>query len=144
MVWQTKIKRFGGMEMIRNNRIVDLQHVLNYFQYFVSYYQLLFQGSDSTQDRSFIRNKVAQIISLAFVHDYPHRWPSFFSDLLQTLSPNHQSVDIYLRVLLAIDSDVVDREIAHTQEVIILYSVENLKLIIVQMKNKCYATAFKS
>ena len=38
-------------------------------------------------------------------------------DLLQTLSPNHQSVDIYLRVLLAIDSDVVDREIVHTPEV---------------------------
>ncbi|XP_052084382.1 exportin-T-like isoform X1 [Mytilus californianus] len=77
---------------------------------------LQLQGSEGTQDRSFIRNKIAQIISLAFVHDYPHRWPSFFTDLLQTVSPNHHSIDIYLRVLLAIDSDVVDREIVHTPE----------------------------
>lgn len=78
----------------------------------------MFQGSEGTQDRSFIRNKIGQIISLAFVQDYPHRWPSFFTDLLQTVSPNHHSIDIYLRVLLAIDSDVVDREIVHTAEVI--------------------------
>ncbi|XP_076106446.1 exportin-T-like isoform X1 [Mytilus galloprovincialis] len=77
---------------------------------------LQLQGSEGTQDRSFIRNKIGQIISLAFVQDYPHRWPSFFTDLLQTVSPNHHSIDIYLRVLLAIDSDVVDREIVHTAE----------------------------
>ncbi|XP_062575597.1 exportin-T-like isoform X1 [Saccostrea cucullata] len=73
-------------------------------------------GNESNQDRSFLRNKVAQIASLAFVTDYPHRWPSFFTDLIGILSPSAKAVDIYLRVLLSIDSEVVDREIVHTYE----------------------------
>ena len=42
----------------------------------------------------------------------------FFSDLLQCASSGAQtSVDLYLRVLLTIDEEVVDRQIIHTQEV---------------------------
>ena len=75
------------------------------------------QGNNSSQDRSFLRNKFAQITSLAFVQDFPHRWPTFFTDLIGMLSADPKAVDIYLRVLLAIDSEVVDREIGHTNEV---------------------------
>jgi exportin-T len=60
---------------------------------------------------------VAQIVSLAMIVDYPHRWPSFFSDLLQTLALGSVAIDMYLRVLLAMDSEVVDREIGHTAQV---------------------------
>ena len=49
--------------------------------------------------------------------DYPSRWPSFFDDLLQSLSFGTVAVDIYLRVLMSIDSEVVDREIVHTVQV---------------------------
>ena len=46
------------------------------------------------------------------------QWPMFFSDLLQCASSGAQtSVDLYLRVLLTIDEEVVDRQIIHTQEV---------------------------
>ena len=75
------------------------------------------QGSGQTQDKSFLKNKISQIISLAFVVDYPSRWSSFFSDLLQTLNMGSLAVDMFLRVLLAIDSDVVDRDIVHTPQV---------------------------
>jgi exportin-T len=51
-----------------------------------------------------------------FVCDYPKRWPNFFTDLLQTLSLGPHAIDLYLRVLLAIDSEVVDREILHSKE----------------------------
>ena len=51
-----------------------------------------------------------------FVSDYPKRWPNFFTDLLQTLSLGPRAIDLYLRVLLAIDSEVVDREILHSKE----------------------------
>lgn len=67
-------------------------------------------------DKIFIRNKAAQLFALVFVCDYPKRWPSFFTDLLQTLSLGPRAVDLYLRVLLAIDSEVVDREIVHSKE----------------------------
>ena len=67
--------------------------------------------------RSFICNKAAQLFSLAFVVDFPSRWPTFVTDLLATLPVGADAVDFFLRVLLAIDSEVVDREIAHTPDV---------------------------
>ncbi|KAK3579421.1 hypothetical protein CHS0354_029730 [Potamilus streckersoni] len=67
-------------------------------------------------EKSFLKNKMSQIVSLAFVVDYPHRWPDFFSALLSIIKQGQWQVDIYLRVLLAIDTEVVDRDIVHTQE----------------------------
>jgi len=72
------------------------------------------QSCGPAQDKSFIRNKAAQVFSLAFIIDYPSRWPGFFMDLIQTLQWGPRAVDMYLRILLAIDSEVVDREITHT------------------------------
>lgn len=69
------------------------------------------------EEKSFVRNKAAQLFSLMFINDYPHRWPTFFTDLLQMLQVGEGAIDMYLRVLLAIDTEVVDREIIHTQEV---------------------------
>lgn len=71
---------------------------------------------EGVQEKSFIRNKVAQIVSLAFVVDYPGRWPMFFQDLLRTLNSGQQAVDMYLRILQAVDQEVVDREIIHSAE----------------------------
>jgi exportin-T len=60
---------------------------------------------------------VTQIISLAFVADFPERWPTFFDDLLATLNQGHLAVGMYLKVLLAIDQEVVDRDFTHSSEV---------------------------
>ena len=49
--------------------------------------------------------------------DYPRRWPSFFDDLLKLLPLGVAAVDMYLRVLLVIDSEVVDKDIVHTDQV---------------------------
>ncbi|XP_050413849.2 exportin-T isoform X2 [Patella vulgata] len=77
---------------------------------------LQIEGNGASQNKNFIRNKVAQVVSLVYVVDYPHRWPTFFSDILDTLRIGPMAVDMYLRILLAIDSEVVDREIIHNQE----------------------------
>ncbi|KAG0723542.1 Exportin-T [Chionoecetes opilio] len=45
----------------------------------------------------------------------PWTVPSFIVDVLSTLHTGHNAVDLYLRLLLAIDAEVVDREIIHTQ-----------------------------
>ena len=63
------------------------------------------------------------MFALVCVVDYPQRWPSFFSDLLQTLHLGDQAIDIYMRIMMAIDSEVVDREIVHTAEVNILFYI---------------------
>lgn len=65
----------------------------------------------------FIKNKMAQIYALVFVVDYPSKWPHFFATLLECVQSAHiWSVDLYLRVLLAIDSELVDRQVVHCQE----------------------------
>ena len=47
------------------------------------------------------------------------QWSQFFSDLLGIVKQSSQlwTVDMFLRMLLAIDIEVVDREAIHTQEV---------------------------
>ena len=118
---------------------------------------------DGVSDKPFIKNKMAQIIALTFVNDYPAKvsfnilinpkshplfpylspslsvclsvclslslsvslclsqWPSFFMDILSIIEHDASiwTVDLYLRILLAIDDEIVDREVVHTQEVII-------------------------
>ena len=75
------------------------------------------QVSSVVKDKPFLRNKVAQLFALSFRADYTRRWPSFFADLLQSLSLGERVVDMYLHILMAIDTDVVDREIVHTLQV---------------------------
>jgi exportin-T len=46
------------------------------------------------------------------------QWPQFFADILQVVQLGHiWTVDLYLRTLMALDSEVVDRHVIHTQEV---------------------------
>lgn len=55
----------------------------------------------------YIQNKTAQLLSLVFVVDYPARWPSFIADLLSMLQLGPQAVNLYLKILLAIDAEVI-------------------------------------
>ena len=58
-------------------------------------------------ESSFLKNKIAQVTALVFIQDYPARWPTFFNDILfSCLQMGEAAVDHYLRVLLAIDSEV--------------------------------------
>jgi len=65
-------------------------------------------------EKAFIKNKAAQVFSLVCVADFPARWPTFFADItrLNVMSP--RMVDMFYRILKAVDSEVVDREIPHT------------------------------
>ncbi|KAF4520194.1 hypothetical protein B566_EDAN003907 [Ephemera danica] len=79
-------------------------------------YWIQIQCIKDHNEKKFLRNKAAQIFSLVFVRDYPHRWITFFTDLIQTFGFGPQAVDHYLRVLMAIDSEVTDHDIPHTTE----------------------------
>ncbi|XP_059146732.1 exportin-T-like isoform X2 [Physella acuta] len=74
------------------------------------------ESNAASGSKHFIRNKLAQLISLVFVTDFQHRWTTFFSDMLSTLARGPLAVDMYLRVLMAVDAEVVDRDIAHTTQ----------------------------
>ncbi|KAJ8398881.1 hypothetical protein AAFF_G00417890 [Aldrovandia affinis] len=71
----------------------------------------------STQpEKVFIRNKAAQVFALAFVTEYLTQWPKFFFDILTLIGLNPRGVEIYLRTLMAIDTEVVDSDILHSPE----------------------------
>lgn len=60
---------------------------------------------------------MAQLFTYACLLDYPGRWSSFFDNLVESVSLGPAAVDLYLRILLGIDGEVVDRDIAHTDQV---------------------------
>ncbi|CAK8681357.1 exportin-T-like [Clavelina lepadiformis] len=72
----------------------------------------------------FLRNKASQVFALVFAKEYLAGWTNFIQDvMLATLGENISNnvipkfgTDVYLRILLAIDSEVVDRNIDHTSE----------------------------
>ncbi|GFO01905.1 exportin-t-like [Plakobranchus ocellatus] len=74
------------------------------------------ESNEGTQSKTFIRNKIAQVASLVFVCDFPQRWPQFFHDLMARLTSGSLAVDMYLRILLSVQQEVVDRDIAHSPE----------------------------
>ena len=74
-------------------------------------------GGDRLAEKSFILNKVAQLFTYTCMVDYPRRWSSFFDNLVESVSLGPAAVDLYLRIMLAIDGEVVDRDIAHTDQV---------------------------
>ncbi|CAH3184242.1 unnamed protein product, partial [Porites lobata] len=74
------------------------------------------QCCTESDNKNFLKNKAAQVLSLIFVCDYPEKWPLFFSDLLQCLQYGALAVDMYLRILKAIDEEVVDRDVIRSQQ----------------------------
>ncbi|UYV62672.1 XPOT [Cordylochernes scorpioides] len=65
------------------------------------------------------RNKSAQIVALAFLVDFPARWPAFFQDLAGgTLvsAGTPAALDFYLRVLHTINCEIADKDISHTPQ----------------------------
>lgn len=68
-------------------------------------------------EKPFIKNKAAQVFALTFVMEYLTLWPKFFFDVLSLVGLSPQGLDIYLRTLMAIDAEVVDRDIVHSPEV---------------------------
>lgn len=68
-------------------------------------------------EKPFIKNKAAQVFALTFIMEYLTLWPKFFFDVLSLVGLNPYGLDIYLRTLMAIDAEVVDRDILHGPEV---------------------------
>ncbi|XP_065673145.1 exportin-T isoform X2 [Hydra vulgaris] len=69
-----------------------------------------------TQQKNFILNKTSHLLCLVFIQEYPNKWTSFFTELLELLEKGPLAVDLYLRVLLAVDEEVVARHIPHTPQ----------------------------
>ena len=60
---------------------------------------------------SFLRNKNAQTIVAIAAQEYPEEWPTFFQDLLSTLSSGPEAVDLFCRILVSVDDDIISLEV---------------------------------
>ncbi|PSC72015.1 exportin-T isoform X1 [Micractinium conductrix] len=64
----------------------------------------------------FLKNKVAQAIVALAGREYPDEWPSFFQDLLGTLGAGPPAVDLFCRILAAVDQDIISLELPRSAE----------------------------
>uniref|UniRef100_A0A3Q2P848 Exportin-T n=1 Tax=Fundulus heteroclitus TaxID=8078 RepID=A0A3Q2P848_FUNHE len=99
------------------------------------------QLMNAQPEKAFIRNKAAQVFALTFVMEYLTLWPKFFFDILNLVGLNPLGVDIYLRTLMAIDAEVVDRDIVHTPE---LQETRRNTLIKDSMREQCIPSLVES
>ncbi|XP_062187227.1 exportin-T-like [Phragmites australis] len=58
----------------------------------------------------FLRNKLAQLVALLVRLDYPHVYPSYFLDLLPPPPPQPGPTDMFARVLISLDDDLLSQD----------------------------------
>ncbi|TKW35791.1 hypothetical protein SEVIR_2G397900v4 [Setaria viridis] len=58
----------------------------------------------------FLRNKLAQLVALLIRLDYPHVYPSYFLDLLPPAPPQPGQTDMFARVLISLDDDLLSQD----------------------------------
>lgn len=66
------------------------------------------EASDvGTNSPAFVKNKLAQACALSVALEYPERWPTFFTDVANLLTRGASGVDMFTRVLEALDEEVI-------------------------------------
>ncbi|TMS37761.1 hypothetical protein L596_004628 [Steinernema carpocapsae] len=74
--------------------------------------------ANSTASQPFvIAKKMAHIFSLVFAEDFPDRWPRFMQEVFLEQLDNNKA-QFFLRTLIEIDKEVVDREISRSQSLL--------------------------
>jgi len=73
-------------------------------------------GPASSALPSFLRNKVAQTIVAIAAQEYPDEWPTFFQDLLGTLGQGVEAVDLFCRILVAVDEDIISLDVPRSAD----------------------------
>lgn len=74
-------------------------------------------GSQLTsQLQFFLRNKLAQAIVAIAAQEFPSLWPTFFQDMLGTLNQGLPAVDLFCRILVSIDEDIISLDVPRSAE----------------------------
>lgn len=64
----------------------------------------------------YLKTKLAVVLTLLIKRDYPTRWPSAFSELLALLPHGASMVEMYFRVLVAINEEIVEFDAQRSAE----------------------------
>lgn len=72
---------------------------------------------DSLATPTYLLNKSAQVFALVFANEFLTTWSTMMLDVMKICLERRKlsGIDFYLRILLAIDSEVVDRVITHSE-----------------------------
>jgi len=73
----------------------------------------------------FLRNKIAVVLVAVLQVDYPERWPDFFKVILSSLKEGASRVDMFLRILDAVDNDIVGYDEKRTKSEV--YQINKIK-----------------
>lgn len=63
---------------------------------------------------AFIKNKLAQVLVTLIYYEYPSIWPSFFVDYLPHLSKGGVVIDMFCRILNALDDELISQDYPRT------------------------------
>ncbi|KAG8079756.1 hypothetical protein GUJ93_ZPchr0007g6191 [Zizania palustris] len=72
--------------------------------------------SSNAASPPFLRNKLAQLIALLIRLEYPHVYPSYFLDLVPPSPPQPGPTDMFARVLISLDDDLLSQEYPRNAE----------------------------
>ncbi|KAG8099387.1 hypothetical protein GUJ93_ZPchr0013g34943 [Zizania palustris] len=72
--------------------------------------------SSNAASPPFLRNKLAQLIALLIRFEYPHAYPSYFLDLVPSSPLQPGPTDMFARVLISLDDDLLSQEYPRNAE----------------------------
>ncbi|RLN48414.1 hypothetical protein BBJ28_00015062, partial [Nothophytophthora sp. Chile5] len=64
----------------------------------------------------YLKTKLAVVVTLLIKRDYPDRWSTAFTELLALLPQGASIVEMYFRILLAINEEIVEFDAQRTQQ----------------------------
>ncbi|TDH68260.1 hypothetical protein CCR75_008403 [Bremia lactucae] len=64
----------------------------------------------------YLKTKLAVVMTLLMKRDYPDRWPTAFAELLALLPQGASIVEMYFRILLAINEEIVEFDAQRTPQ----------------------------
>lgn len=78
---------------------------------------LLSRGTESGSELPvMIRNKLAQVVVAIAAKEYPNTWPTFFQDVLGSLSESSSSIDFFSRILISVHEDIISLDLPRSAE----------------------------
>eukprot|EP00462_Mataza_sp_D1_P027302 CAMPEP_0175178820 /NCGR_PEP_ID=MMETSP0087-20121206/35178_1 /TAXON_ID=136419 /ORGANISM="Unknown Unknown, Strain D1" /LENGTH=1039 /DNA_ID=CAMNT_0016470999 /DNA_START=1 /DNA_END=3121 /DNA_ORIENTATION=+ len=86
--------------------------------------------------QGFIKNKLCLVIVKLVKHDYPTRWPDFFTDMLKwfAVQLEREAIDVFLRILKIVDEEIAEFEADRTEAEIqtVMLIKQTLKVTCIQ------------
>ncbi|CAH0492567.1 unnamed protein product [Peronospora farinosa] len=86
----------------------------------------------------YLKTKLAVVITRLIKRDYPDRWPTAFMELLELLPQGASIVEMYFRILLAINEEIVEFDAQRTQQ----EAAHNMKIKDAMREGSCMRESF--